>query len=110
MKIVTNDLAELGEALRLREKIEAGGMAPTFKPERKPYKGSPKLNHKPVAAATSNDGVVWVDEASQITEEQYAELSKRPKPLGVWINHGSGSDWPADILKDQKGGIENGLR
>lgn len=100
--VIVNSLEDLGAALRRREARNNPGKAIITRTTdgRKPYKDNPGLNRTAVAAATSNDGVVWFDEASQITEEQYAELSKRPKPLGVWINHGSGSDWPADILKD----------
>lgn len=99
--IKVNSLEDLGRALRTREARNNPGKAIITKIVQGGREGGK------TQAAT-----LWLNEASEIDPEAYKQIAERlgikPALFGVtsgppkdnpWINHGSGTTWPADILK-----------
>lgn len=87
--IVTNDLAHLRAVLMLREHFDGGRKV--YEP-RKPYSEAPHRDNPAILSSTSNDGVIWYDEASNIDPEAWKELRDRISPAdrthivyGTWI-------------------------
>lgn len=65
---------------------------------RKPYSEAPKHGRQPVQSE------VWVDEVSQIPQDVYDRVSKRPRPAGVFI------DGKPDPIAERRKREEQGKR